>query len=597
MSEVAVPHPAITQTVRGQLPGWLRPRAAWLAVPGLLFLGVFFVFPVLQLLGVSLRDPETLNFSLAGYRRALGATVYLRVLQNTFGIAAQTTALCLVFAYPLAYWLAGLRPRTRGRLILLVMLPFWTSALVKSFGWLVLLARYGVVARVLGALSPDGQAPELLHGRGAVLMGMTHALLPLAVLTLLPVMIRIDRGLLSAAGTLGAPRAQTFWRVFFHLSMPGVAASGLLVFIASLGFFITPALLGGRHEAMIGQVIIEQIQQVLDWQFGGALAAMLIVSALATCLVYDLLFGLSVMGGESGTRNAASPTRRLGLFILAAIANAATWLTEGLARLLRGHRFGWLLPTYATILIAFLMIPTLMVVPMAFTSSRFLEFPPPGFGLHWMEVYFGSSLWMTATGRSFGVAAMTAPLTAVIAGAAAIAVARSGPRWGRMVFGLFLGPIIVPAIVIAVAQFYLFARMSLVATITGLVIRHTVIALPISFVVMGAVLKGQDWRLDQAAAALGASRVRVLRHITIPLIKGGCLAALLFAFISSFEELTVAIFISGGLKTTLPKQMWDDVLIAVNPTLAAASVIVLAVVFALFLTAEWLRPAETRVGQ
>ena len=171
------------------LPAWLRPRAAWLAVPGLLFLGVFFVFPVLQLLGVSLRDPETLNFSLAGYRRALGATVYLRVLQNTFGIAAQTTALCLLFAYPLAYWLAGLQPRLRGRLILLVMLPFWTSALVKSFGWLVLLARYGVVARVLGALSPDGQAPELLHGRGAVLMGMTHTLLPLAVLTMLPVML------------------------------------------------------------------------------------------------------------------------------------------------------------------------------------------------------------------------------------------------------------------------------------------------------------------------------------------------------------------------------------------------------------------------
>jgi putative spermidine/putrescine transport system permease protein len=592
MSEVTAP-----AAYRRPIPLWCRPRAAWLAIPGLLFLGVFFVFPVLQLLGVSLRDPETLSFSLAGYRRAFAATVYLRVLQNTFAIALQTTLLCLAFGYPLAYWLAGLRTASRRRLILLVMLPFWTSALVKSFGWLVLLARYGVVARVLGALSPDGQAPELLHGRGAVLMGMTHTLLPLAVLTMLPVMIGIDRGLISAAGTLGAPRMQTFWRIFFHLSMPGVAASGLLVFIASLGFFITPALLGGRHEAMIGQVIIEQIQQVLDWQFGGALAAMLIVSALATCLIYDLVFGLSVMGGGNSDPAPASWLRQVGIALLAAIANVTTVIAEGAARLLRGHRFGWVLPTYATILIAFLMVPTLMVLPMAFTSSRFLEFPPPGFSLHWMEVYFGSSLWMTATERSFGVAAVTAPLTALIAGAAAIAVARSGPRWGRLVFGIFLGPIIVPAIVIAVAQFYLFARMSLVATTLGLVIGHTVIALPISFVVMVAVLKGHDWRLDQAAATLGASRLRVLRHVTIPLIKGGCLAALLFAFITSFEELTVAIFISGGLKTTLPKQMWDDVLMAVNPTLAAASVIVLAVVFALFLTAERLRPADTRAGQ
>jgi putative spermidine/putrescine transport system permease protein len=128
------------------------------------------------------------------------------------------------------------------------------------------------------------------------------------------------------------------------------------------------------------------------------------------------------------------------------------------------------------------------------------------------------------------------------------------------------------------------------------VIGHTVIALPISFVVMVAVLKGHDWRLDQAAATSGASRWRVLWHVTIPLIKGGCLAALLFAFITSFEELTVAIFISGGLKTTLPKQMWDDVLMAVNPTLAAASVIVLAVVFGLFLVAERLRPGRAEVG-
>jgi ABC-type spermidine/putrescine transport system permease subunit I len=556
-------------------------------LPGLLFLGVFFVFPVIQLLGISLQDPATQQFSLSGYRRALGATVYLRVLQNTFGIAFQTTLLSLGLGYPLAYWLASLRPGLRSRLILLVMLPFWTSALVKTFGWLVLLARYGLIARILRAVSPTGQAPELLHGRGAVLMGMTHALLPLAVLTMLPVMLRIDRGLISAAGTLGAPRAQTFWRVFFHLSMPGVAAAGLLVFIASLGFFITPALLGGRHEAMIGQVIIEQIQQVLDWQFGGALAAMLIVSALATCLIYDRIFGLSAVTEAEG-RPADGWLRRAGLMVLAALGDATAWL----ASLCGGLRLGWLLPGYCIVMIVFLMVPTLLVLPMGFTSSKFLEFPPPGFGLHWMEVYFGSPLWMSATMRSFGVAAVTAPITTLLAGAAALAVAKGGPRWGRAVYAAFLGPIIVPTIVIAVAQFYLFTRLSLVATGLGLVIGHTVIALPIAFVVMVAVLRGHDWRLDQAAATLGANRLRVLRHVTIPLMKGGCLAALLFAFITSFEELTVAMFISGGLKTTLPKQMWDDVLMAVNPTLAAASVVVLAVVFVLFLTAERLRPAR-----
>ena len=166
---------------------------------------------------------------------------------------------------------------------------------------------------------------------------------------------------------------------------------------------------------------------------------------------------------------------------------------------------------------------------------------------------------------------------------------RSSGLWPRLVFILFLGPMVVPSIVTAVALFYLFAHLHLVATNLGLVIGHTVMALPLAFVALVAVLKGHDWRLDQAAATLGAARLAVLRHVTLPLIRGGLLAAMLFAFIVSFEELTVALFVSGGLKTTLPKQMWDDILLAVNPTLAAASLIVVGVVSTLFVIAERMR--------
>jgi len=566
-----------------------RPDPLWLAVPGLIFLALFFIYPVLKLLIISFQDPLSAAFSLAAYRRVFGATVYLGVLRTTFWMALQTTLWCLVLGYPLAYWLTCLKPRRRGRLILLVMLPFWTSALVKAFGWLVLLARYGLVAKLLALVSPGGRAPELLHGRGAVLMGMVHTMLPLAVLTMLPVMLQIDRTLPRAAETLGASGAQGFWRVFFHLSVPGITAAGLLVFIASLGFFITPALLGGPHETMIGQVILEQIQSVLDWQFGGALSAMLVVSAFAVSIAYDRLFGLSALSVSSTRQTQRGWLRRIGLSLLEAVAYVSTLLTEGLAFLLRGHRFGWLLGTYCVLLIGFLLIPTLLILPMAFTSGPFLEFPPPGLGLRWMAVYFGSPVWMAATWRSFGVAFVASLVTTLIAGTAAIAVVRSPNRWGRGVFTLFLAPMIVPSIVTAVGLFYLFAKLSLVATDLGLVIGHTVLALPLSFVALVAVLRGHDWGLDQAAATLGANRLRVMRFVTLPLVKGGLLAALLFAFIASFEELTVAIFISGGLKTTLPKQMWDDIVFAVNPTLAAASVVVLAVVGTLFLVAERLR--------
>jgi ABC-type spermidine/putrescine transport system permease subunit I len=561
----------------------------WLAAPGLVFLGVFFLYPVMRLLLLSLQDNDTGAFSLASYDRLFHRTVYARVLENTFTIAFETTLLALLLAYPVAYWLARMPPSRRNRLLLLVLLPFWTSALVKSFAWIVLLARNGLIARVLMQVTASASPPEVLYNRGAVLMGMVHTLLPLAVMTMLPVMTQIDTALPRAAFTLGAPRGQAFWRVFFPLSMPGVAAAGLLVFIAALGFFIVPGLLGGPRDSMIGQLIITQIQTMLNWSFAGALAGMLIVTALVTSTVYNAVFGLS---GVSGAMPAGSGRRGsltdAGHRLLAGIGN----LSAVISRVLGGERFGWLVPLTAALVILFMILPILAVIPMAFTSSAFLEFPPPGYSLRWMEVYFGSEVWLSATLRSFGVALATGLVTTCLAGLAALGVARSGGGKGGLIFALFLAPMIVPSIVSALGMYYLFAQIGLVATDAGLVIGHTVTAIPVVFVAMLAILKTYDWRLDSAAATLGADRRKVLFKVTLPVLRGGLIAAFLFAFVWSFEELTVAIFIGGGLKTTLPKAIWDDMLLQVNPTVAAVSVVVLAIVATLFTAARWLRQQD-----
>jgi putative spermidine/putrescine transport system permease protein len=575
----------------------LKIEPLWLALPGIVFLVLFLLLPTAQMLSKSLFDKVTGAPTLAAFARIWNGGPYLAVLSTTFSVAFWTTLLCLTLGYPLAYWLSCKSPRQQRIAMLFVLLPFWTSALIKNFSWLVLLGRNGIFSKIMASAGMVG-GDQLLFSRITVVFAMTHTLLPLAVVTMLPVMNQIDRRLPMAAATLGASGAQAFWQIFYQLSMRGVAAAGLLVFVASLGFFITPALLGGPRETMIGQLIILQINELQNWQLGSALAAILLVSVIAMCTVYDRIFGLSSVseGGERQT----SPDGLARLAGLAAARFAGLVfgaVEEFWKRNIRGLRGSALLSIYAWVVIAILLVPIIAFVPMAFTRSTFLSFPPQGFSLQWFEQFAASPLWLGAVIRSFGIGLATAAITVVIASLAALGLARSHSRLAGAVFLLFLTPMVVPSIVIAIALFYLFAQISLVATNLGIIIGHTVIATPVVFVILLATFKGHDWRLDAAASTLGASRAQTFWRVTFPLVKGGFAVGFVTGFLQSFEELTVALFVGGGLKTTLPKQMWDGILLQVSPIIAAASVVVLVVVILMFAIMECVQERNAAAGR
>ncbi len=573
-----------TSTVKKQ-PGAAKRRwhPLWLTAPGLIFLALFLAWPTLKLMLLSFQSAEG-GFSLDVWSQMFGAGIYVKVMVNTFVIALQTTLACLLVGYPVAYWLSQRGENTRRRLMWLILLPFWTSALLKNFAWLVLLSRRGILSEILMSLGAD-QPLNVLYTRGVVVFAMAHSMLPLAIITMLPTMTGIDRGLMRAGNTLGASRAQSFWRIFFPLSMPGVVAACLLIFIGSLGFFITPALLGSPQDSVIGQLLITQVQQLLNWRLAGAVAMLLLVITLIVCFCYDKLFGMSaISGGESHASGRL--IRRLGHGITASAAAVSDWMGAALARIPGRPGCGWLLPLFSSLVILVLISPVISFLPMAFSSSSFLQFPPPGFSLRWMETYLESPIWTGATVRSFGIALVTGILSVLISGIAAFGLARHQGKSGSLVVMTFLLPMIIPNIVTAVSLFYLFATMGLIGSDLGIILGHTVMAIPVVFIIILTTFKGYDWRLDQAAGTLGASRWRTLREITLPMIKSSLLAAFIFGFLNSFEELTVALFVGGGVKQTLPKQMWDDVLLSVTPTLAAASVIILSVVTLLFIIAE-----------
>ena len=254
-------------------------RYLLILLPALLVLLALFVYPLVGIADRSVYRPRA-GYTLDFYRQIFRVPVYLQVIGRTFRTAALVTLSCLALGYPLAYLLATLRPRIARLLLIVVILPFFTSIIVRTYAWMVLLGRNGIVNQYLAWLGLTDAPLPLLYNQGGVLLGMTYVLLPYMVLTLYSVMRGIDPGLVRAAHSLGASRWQAFRRVFLPLSRPGIAGGTLLVFILSLGFFITPALMGGPTDVMIAMLIEREVEFTLNWSFASALAVILLALTL-----------------------------------------------------------------------------------------------------------------------------------------------------------------------------------------------------------------------------------------------------------------------------------------------------------------------------
>jgi ABC-type spermidine/putrescine transport system permease subunit I len=251
-------------------------RGAWPAIPALVLLSAFFLFPVTRLLGFSL-EAGTLDW----YAKALGEELYLRVFWNTFEIALLVTGLCLLLGYPLGFLMATTTPGWAMLGFIFVLLPLWTSVLVRTYAWMVLLGRNGVLNRLLIDSGLIADPLPLLHNFTGVLIGMVHVLLPYMVLPVYGAVRRLDPAIVAAAEGLGASNLRIFWRIYLPLTLNGIFAGSVIVFVLSLGFFITPALLGGGRVIMIAVLIEQQVREALNWPFAAALSAVLLVATLA----------------------------------------------------------------------------------------------------------------------------------------------------------------------------------------------------------------------------------------------------------------------------------------------------------------------------
>jgi putative spermidine/putrescine transport system permease protein len=245
--------------------------------------------------------------------------------------------------------------------------------------------------------------------------------------------------------------------------------------------------------------------------------------------------------------------------------------------------------TVVGLILVFLAAPIVVVMIASFSSASYLTFPPPGFGLRWYREYFGSATWIDATVLSVVVAAAVVVLSTVLGTLAALGLSKLPRALRAVATGLILSPLIVPVIVVAIGIYYAFSRFGLVGTPLGLVLAHTCLAAPFVVTSVSASLAGLDRRLEQAALSLGATPLGTFRQVTLPLIRPGVLAGALFAFITSFDELVVALFLSGSGAVTLPRRMWDDLRFAIDPTIAAVSTLTIVLTAALLVAVQMLR--------
>jgi len=254
-----------------------RSILVW-CLPAFLLLACFFVVPVVMLLLRSVTEP---SFGLHNYAELLGGATYLKVFVNTFVVATIVTLASLLLGYPLA-WLLAIMPQRWARVILgIIVLSMWTNLLARTYAWMVLLQRTGLINKWLMAMGLTEQPIALVNNLIGVCIGMTYIMLPFIILPLMGVLRSIDPSILRAAALCGASKWQCFSRVLLPLSLPGIATGALMVFVMSLGYFVTPALLGGTANMMLAELVAQFVQSLVNWGMGGAAALVLLLVTLS----------------------------------------------------------------------------------------------------------------------------------------------------------------------------------------------------------------------------------------------------------------------------------------------------------------------------
>ncbi|MEI3847965.1 MULTISPECIES: ABC transporter permease subunit [Microbacterium] len=576
-----------------------RQSRGWglFALPAVAFVLGVYVLSLGVLVIRSVTEPDG-ALGLGVYASVLTSSGFQNVLINTVVLAIVAAVLSVLIGYPIAYTIARSRGVLRGFLFICVLTPYLTSILIRTFAWQVVLGQQGLINSVLAALGLP--KADLIYNAIATTIGLVHSQLPLVVLILVPVIQRVDASRMLAARSLGAGPAQAFFRVFLPATRPGIQVTFILALVYSAGSFAVPALLGGNSGRMLGSFIHGSIEEQANYSVAAAASVILGLVVFLILILFTVLSRQKIQNvvapqiAAAPSASAAAGPGSADETQAIALAQAAGGRDEptvrsslgsralgAFAQALDRSRLSYLrgVGTVVSIVLAVLvLIPQLLAIPISFSGARALVFPPQSWSTTWYANFFQPT-WLDPTIISLRVGVITALAATALGMLAAIAVSRTASRTLRGgITPFLLIPLIFPAVVAAGAFFIAFLKVGLIDTQTGIVLAHISITLPQAFIITLAGMQTLDPDYERAAASLGAGRARTVRRILIPLLSGQILASLFLTFITSFDESTIAIFLSGVSVKTLPRRIYEALAVQTDPTVGVVAVLFMALV-------------------
>jgi putative spermidine/putrescine transport system permease protein len=573
----------------GQAALTLRPFA--FMTPGLLVLTIGFFIPLAMLFTVSFYQAvpgsTILNreLSTANYQKFFDP-YYLETLLTTFRIALLTTLVALMLGYPLAFIINRSRGALKSALYIVVLTPLLTNVVARTLGLMIVLGRHGPVNQVLKLLGFDPL--QLVPSELGIIIGLAQVFMPYMILSISSVLANIDFSLEEAARDMGAGPLKAFLKIIFPLSMPGIIAGSLFVFLLSFSSFVTPRLLGGGKVMVMTMLIYQQTMQLLNWPFGAAIAIILLLVSIVLVTGYTRLTSGNnlrerVLNDDNQSAVSAKPEHArlkhladLLYDIRASLGRRMDWLLERLpGRLALVQFLGIigrpLLVVWVLVSVVFIIMPLPVVVISSFSPSSMISFPPEGFSLRWYTGILQRPEYVRSLLLSLRLALIAMAISVTTGTLASLGLVRYRFKGREILRSMFLSPLMLPAVIVGIALLRFLVVLRMVATFEGILLAHLVLTTAYVVRTVSSNLVGFDYSLEEAARDLGASPFLTFRKITLPLIKPGIIVAAIFSFIVSFDETTVSVFITGGRTITLPVRIFSQLEYGLDPTVTAIS--------------------------